>query len=265
MKTLHIIGKNSSLVILKSLLILFLLAGFSNVAQAQVSIGINAPHSSAMLHVESTERGFLGPRMTAAQREDIDDPQQGLLVYQTDGEEGFYYFDGDGWVYLANSGVRIGATVKGASMSGVSGTTQVTGFNPSLSEKSSAGIFNEATGVFTAPSSGRYRMTAVVNYKTTAALSASLGAGVDPYLELRKINSPTSTLAMGYLPTLNLALLVLTTRVILGTGTVVLTGDYYLNAGDQVGLFYVANGLTVSLNLAGADNNNGIVVSIWKH
>ena len=59
-----------------------------------------APNASAMLDVSSTTKGLLAPRMTAAQRGSIATPATGLLVYQTDGTDGFYYYDGSGWVML---------------------------------------------------------------------------------------------------------------------------------------------------------------------
>ncbi|WP_234973040.1 hypothetical protein [Paenibacillus vortex] len=57
--------------------------------------------------------------------------------------------------------------------------------------------------------------------------------------------------------------LVLTLRAVLGNGAVTLAGDVQLNAGDVVGLFYDANGLTISLNLGGA-TSSGIVWSIFR-
>jgi hypothetical protein len=56
-----------------------------------------------MLDVKSTARGVLISRMTAAQRGAIASPATGLLVYQTDATEGFYFYDGTGWVRLATS------------------------------------------------------------------------------------------------------------------------------------------------------------------
>ncbi|MEI6852808.1 MAG: hypothetical protein WCL06_08200 [Bacteroidota bacterium] len=62
------------------------------------SVGINAtgdaPNGSAMLDVSSTTRGFLAPRMTAAQIAAITSPATGLLIYQTDGTAGYYYNSG---------------------------------------------------------------------------------------------------------------------------------------------------------------------------
>ncbi len=70
------------------------------------NVGINttgaAPNNSAMLDVESTSKGMLIPRMTAAQRTAIATPATGLLVYQTNLEDGFYFYDGSGWTYLVS-------------------------------------------------------------------------------------------------------------------------------------------------------------------
>ncbi|NTW33435.1 MAG: hypothetical protein HGB12_12575 [Bacteroidetes bacterium] len=75
------------------------------------SVGINndnsAPNSSAMLDVKSTNQGFLTPRLTEAQRTtDIASPATGLLVYQTDGTAGFYYYNGSSWTMLATAGAN---------------------------------------------------------------------------------------------------------------------------------------------------------------
>lgn len=52
------------------------------------NVGINttgaAPNASAMLDVESTNKGFLTPRMTTAQRLSIATPANGLMVFDTD-------------------------------------------------------------------------------------------------------------------------------------------------------------------------------------
>jgi len=68
-------------------------------ASAQVGIGVPTTNinPSAELEVASTTKGFLAPRMTETQKNAISDPAMGLLVYQTDGNIGFYYFDGSVW------------------------------------------------------------------------------------------------------------------------------------------------------------------------
>ncbi|MCT4666090.1 MAG: hypothetical protein N4A45_12750 [Flavobacteriales bacterium] len=50
---------------------------------AQVGIGTTNTHPSAALHLESTTRGFLPPRMTTAQRNTIITPASGLMLYNT--------------------------------------------------------------------------------------------------------------------------------------------------------------------------------------
>ncbi|MCT4663600.1 MAG: hypothetical protein N4A45_00025 [Flavobacteriales bacterium] len=54
------------------------------ILQAQVGIGTTTPHSSAILEISSTSKGFLLPRLTQAQRDALVDPAQGLLIYNTD-------------------------------------------------------------------------------------------------------------------------------------------------------------------------------------
>ncbi|MCT4665406.1 MAG: hypothetical protein N4A45_09265 [Flavobacteriales bacterium] len=48
---------------------------------AQIGIGTSTPHSSAKLDVTSTTRGFLPTRMTTAQRDLINSPARGLVIF----------------------------------------------------------------------------------------------------------------------------------------------------------------------------------------
>ena len=87
----------------------------------------NAGSADAMLDISSTTSGLLIPRMTQAQRNAINSGTftQSLLVYQTDGDSGFYYHDGANWVpFLTNS---TGAT-GGWTLKGNTGTTAGTNF-----------------------------------------------------------------------------------------------------------------------------------------
>lgn len=72
------------------------------------NVGINndgsSPHGSAMLDVSSTTKGFLPPRMTAAEKALISTPAAGLLIYQTDAPAGFYYYNGAAWVAIPSGG-----------------------------------------------------------------------------------------------------------------------------------------------------------------
>jgi hypothetical protein len=72
-------------------------------AGGNIGIGTTSPATTAALDVSSTSKGALLPRMNASQRTGIVSPATGLIVYQTDGTAGFYYFDGAAWVQLASA------------------------------------------------------------------------------------------------------------------------------------------------------------------
>ncbi len=72
------------------------------------SVGINStgnpPAASAMLDVASTTSGMLVPRMTVTERNNIASPATGLLIYQTNGTPGFYYYNGSAWTAVSGGG-----------------------------------------------------------------------------------------------------------------------------------------------------------------
>jgi hypothetical protein len=67
---------------------------------AQVGIGTTTPDASAALDITSTTGGLLVPRMTETQRDAISPAATGLMIYQTDGTAGFYYYNGSSWATL---------------------------------------------------------------------------------------------------------------------------------------------------------------------
>ena len=68
-----------------------------------VGIGTTKPDQSAALEVSSTTQGFLPPRVTLQQRNSIQNPATGLMVYQSDFLAGTYQFDGKEWKTLGVS------------------------------------------------------------------------------------------------------------------------------------------------------------------
>jgi Collagen triple helix repeat (20 copies) len=87
----------------KVIILIFILTSFNSII-AQSGINTNTPDPSAILDVYSTNKGFLLPRLTTAQRNAISLPAEGLMVYQTDGTSGFYYFNGTVWAYIGAAG-----------------------------------------------------------------------------------------------------------------------------------------------------------------
>lgn len=115
------------------LLLISLLFSSLSFLAAQGGVAINTdnsnPDPSAALDVKSTTQGMLVPRMTAAQRAIIATPATGLLVYQTDGTAGFYFYNGTAWVSLSggdNLGNHTATTtlnMNGQNISNASGIT----------------------------------------------------------------------------------------------------------------------------------------------
>ena len=90
---------------MKNLLLLLVL--FSKLVIAQVGIGTTTPDESSILEVSSSTKGLLTPRMTETQKNAIDDPATGLLIYQLDVQDGFWYFDGIQWLFLGGESNKI--------------------------------------------------------------------------------------------------------------------------------------------------------------
>jgi hypothetical protein len=81
-----------------------LLAVFAPAQSVAINTDGSLPDNSAVLDVKHTSKGVLLPRLSQAQRNQIVNPATGLLVYQTDNQPGFYYYNGSSWALVgANS------------------------------------------------------------------------------------------------------------------------------------------------------------------
>jgi hypothetical protein len=72
-------------------------------AQQNVGIGTTTPAASAQLHINSTTKGLLIPRLTSAQRTAIASPATGLQVYDTNTNT-FWYYNGGAWTEIGSGG-----------------------------------------------------------------------------------------------------------------------------------------------------------------
>lgn len=57
----------------------------------------NSADQSAMLDVDSPDKGVLIPRLSEQNKNSIVSPATGLIIYQTDGNSGLWYYDGNAW------------------------------------------------------------------------------------------------------------------------------------------------------------------------
>lgn len=105
--------------------------------QAQ-SVAINndgsAAASSAMLDIKSTGKGLLIPRMTLVQRNAVASPANGLLIYQTDNNAGYYYYNGSGWVQFSTGSATNYWTQNGANINNNNGGNVGVGTNSPVSK-----------------------------------------------------------------------------------------------------------------------------------
>jgi hypothetical protein len=76
---------------------------------AQVGIGTTTPDASSALDITSTTKGLLIPRMKAAERDLISPAATGLMIYQTDGATGFYYYNGSSWANVGYTEALVSA------------------------------------------------------------------------------------------------------------------------------------------------------------
>lgn len=187
--------------------IALILSGSSFASMAQISnvgIGTKSPDASAVLDIQSSEKGLLIPRMTKDARDNISNPAEGLIVYQTNDNSGFYYFSQSAWKPLTGTEANSVATldVNGWALDGNAAATA----NKAAATAASfvgvpAGIpMNFKIGTFPAgliETSNQGRNTtfgfAALNAKT-ASTTFNIALG---YSALRNLNSGSQNFAIG--------------------------------------------------------------------
>jgi hypothetical protein len=138
---------------------------------AQTGIGTNTPHTSAKLEVNSTNKGFLPPRVTLTSVTDaatISSPATGLLVYNVGSaglQAGYYYWNGSSWSTIAT------AASPDQSVDYIQASLSA---NQSLSSAGNIS-FNVSSGAGITLNSGGFNLIANKTYRLEAALGGSSG------------------------------------------------------------------------------------------
>lgn len=92
-----------------TLLILAIACYGIGAAQQGVGIGTTTPDNSAILHLESSSKGLLLPRMSNTARLNILSPAEGLMVYDST-EAVVYQFRNNGWQQIGSGGGGLWST-----------------------------------------------------------------------------------------------------------------------------------------------------------
>lgn len=154
---------------MKKVLLFIVIFLFSAGIYAQTGIGTTTPNASAKLEIAATDKGFLVPRMTSAQRIAIASPANGLLVYQTDDVSGFYVNSGTSvspvWLRVNTNWTRTGNDIA-YTTGNISTTGTLTGGNSSTSTISGFGANVSSI-------SANYSLVAADNGKIIQSTSAS--------------------------------------------------------------------------------------------
>jgi sugar lactone lactonase YvrE len=123
-----------------------------------VGVGTPNPIPSAKLEVSSTTSGFMPPRMTAFQRENISSPAAGLIIYCTNcGSKGEWQgFNGTEWTNI--SGTPASAPIVNA----------LTSFNVSVTDRQNTSVSLQWTSVVNNYSSDSVKYKITLNGTTIA-------------------------------------------------------------------------------------------------
>jgi len=87
---------------MKALLLFGTLFLYGTIFSQNIGIGTLNPDASSILEINSNSEGILITGMTETEKNNIANPAEGILIYQTDNNEGLYYFGVNSWLYIGN-------------------------------------------------------------------------------------------------------------------------------------------------------------------
>ena len=167
-----------------------------NINMHAQGVGINntatAPDASAMLDVSSTTKGFLPPRMTLLQRNFINQPATGIIIYQTVDVTGLYCNKSTtavpDWQLIGPvapvAPLTYGYFSSGFASSGI-GTNNVFQNYPLTTANSANGISSNFDGSVIVSQTGLYR----IDFQAVTSCSFS-SSQIDVNVAVNGVNTP---------------------------------------------------------------------------
>ena len=220
----------------------FIWMATASFAQVGIKTDNSAPDNSAMLDVQSATKGMLIPRMTSALRMAIGSPVNGLMVYQTDGVSGVYYYNGSGWQRIGEADGSETKVTAGANVT-VSGTGTPVSPYVINADGSSSGphYFGELFGggiVFWIDNTGQHGLiVSLADISQSSAWSNITNVLIGSTAKSTWNGQGNSTAIMGQSGHTGSAALLCDVYSNANYGTGIYT-DWYLPASDQLNLVY---------------------------
>ncbi|MEM9680245.1 MAG: hypothetical protein AAF901_07960 [Bacteroidota bacterium] len=133
---------------------------------AQVGIGTTSPDASAALHIESSDSGILVPKLDETERDNITNPANGLMIFNTDANT-FQYNSGTPalpvWVNVSyNASLKYSNTDVATNIN-TAASTNIPIFG-NLEWNDNATLYTVAGNTVTVNAAGRYRIVANISY-----------------------------------------------------------------------------------------------------
>ncbi|WP_298339137.1 hypothetical protein [uncultured Algibacter sp.] len=163
---------------------------------SQVGVGTTTPDASSILHIESTNKGILIPRLTTLQISSITDPAMGLMVFNTDINE-FQFNNGSiatpDWSKISHSSsVKYSNTDITSNLNNDGAYANIPIFG-NLEWNDDDTLYTQAGNTLTISTSGRYRITANIAYRVpTIAGNTDLRVSVEAQIAIN--GTPTGAI-----------------------------------------------------------------------
>lgn len=147
-------------------LVMLIVMSLSKTISAQVGIGTTSPDASSALHIESDDSGLLIPKLTDTERDNISNPANGLMIFNTTLNT-FQYNSGTTatpvWVNVSyNASVKYSNTDVSTNIN-TTNYTSIPIFG-ALDWNDNTTLYSVSGNALTVNAGGKYRITANISY-----------------------------------------------------------------------------------------------------